>query len=434
MFRLTDSHAILLWLGLGFGQFLFAPPVRADLIRLKSGGEIRGEISQEKGATTGPEVSISTLAGTAVTVAREQIEFVTRRPLKIEEYESRAKRTPHTVEAQWKLAEWCRQHNLRSQRDVHLENIVQLDPEHEKAHYGLKHTKVDGVWMTREERMTSQGYVKHKGRWMTPQEVELTEKTEAEREREEKWFQQVHLWKNWLTGSYAPRSRDALQAFRELKDPDAVAALAKNFQNEEDKRMRGMYIQILANIPGPKPVPALVRQSLGDVDYELRYAALNSIKPEQFEAATPLYVRALKNSVNAIVGRAGQALGRVADDRVVPQLIEALITTHEYQVRVPVQPTPGFLADGSGMTNGGVALPPSVAIGLRTGQYSGVIINQPQTPQQTKIVTIEREEQNLEVLEALQKITGQNFGYNERTWKLWHAAQKNGVGNAPALP
>ncbi len=434
VFRLIYSPTMLVWLGLGCGVFLSPPAARADLIRLKSGGELRGEIPFEKGATSGPEVTITTLTGTQVVVAQDQIEFVTRRPLKFEEYETRAKRTPITIEAQWKLAEWCREHNLRSQRKAHLDHIIKLDPDHEKAHYGLKHTKVDGVWMTREERMTSQGYVKHKGKWMTPQEVELTEKTEAEREREEKWFQQVHLWKYWLTGSHAGRSRDALQTLRELKNPDAVAALVKNFQDEEDKRLRSMYVAILANIPGPKPVAALVTQSLHDVDYEIRYASLNSIKPEQYEAAVPLYIRELKNSVNAVVGRAGQALGRMADDRAVPQLIEALITTHQYQVRVPVPGSPGFLANGGGMTNGGVSLPPQVAIGLRTGQYNGVIINQPQTPQQTKVVTIEREEQNREVLEALQKITGKNFGYNERTWKLWHAAQKNGAGNVPALP
>ena len=434
MFRLNYSPKVLIALALGCGGFLFTPAVRGDLIRLKSGGEIRGEISQERGATTGPEVTISTLAGTSVTVAREQIEFVTRRPLKIEEYESRAKRTPASVEAQWKLAEWCRTHNLRSQRDVHLENIVKLDPEHEKAHYGLKHTKVDGVWMTREERMISQGYVWHKGRFMTPQEMELREKTEAEREREEKWFPQVHVWKNWLTGSHAGRSREALERFPRTQGSRCRRRVDEELSKRRRPAAADSVRPILANMPGTKPVPALVTQSLLDVNYEIRYAALNSIKPDQYEAATPLYVRELRNSVNAVVGRAGNALGRTADERVVPQLIDALITTHQYQVRVPVPNSPGFLANGGGMTNGGVALPPEVAIGLRTGQYNGVIINQPLAPVKTKVVTIEREEQNSDVLETLQKITGKNFGYNERTWKLWHAAQKNGAGNVPALP
>jgi hypothetical protein len=409
---------------------------RADLIRLKSGGEIRGTIPREKGATTGAEVSITTLSGTQVTVGQEQIDFITRRPLKIEAYETLARRAPDTVSGQWMMAEWCREQNLRSQREVHLERTIQLDPEHEKAHYGLKHTQVNGEWMSREERMTSQGYVKHKGRWVTPQELELSEKTEAEREREEHWFQQIHLWKNWLTGTHAARSRDALKNFSELKDPDAVAALVKNFQDNEDIRLRSLYVSVLENIPGPKPVPALVTQSLHDVDYELRYKALNAIPPEQFETATPLYVRELKHDLNAIVGRAGKALERMADDRVVPDLIEALITTHRYRVAVPDSGGVGFRSDGSGMTNGGTTLPPDVELALRSGQLNGVIINQPSNQMQRppKHVIVNRDEQNREVLATLQKITGQNFGYNERTWALWHAAQKNGAGNLPALP
>ena len=423
------------WVLAGLGSLFLTDAGHADLIRLKSGGEIRGTIPREKGATTGPQVTITTLAGTVVTIPQEQIDFITRRPIKIEEYETRARRTPNTVADQWALAEWCREQNLRSQRDEHLERILVLDPEHEKAHYGLGHTNINGEWMSREERMLAQGYVKYKGRWITPQELELTEKTEEERGREENWYQQVHLWKNWLTGTHAAQSREALQSFNNLKDPDAVPALVKNFQDEEDKRLRSLYISVLENMTGPKPVPALVAQSLHDVDYQLRYRAMNAIKPEQFETATRLYVRELKHESNAIVGRAGKALEKMADERVVPDLIEALVTTHRYRVAVPDTGSPGFRSDGGGMVQGGTVLPPDVEFGLRTGQYNGVIINQPnQLQRPPKIVIVNRDEQNSEVLSALQKITGENFGYNERNWKVWHAAQKNGVGNVPALP
>lgn len=436
MFILWKLHLPILLAALT-SAFCLSTTGRADLIRLKSGGEIRGTIPQEKGATSGPEVTIETLSGAEITVPQEQIAFVTRRPIKIEEYESRALRTPNTVEAQWALAEWCRENNLRSQRDEHLEQIVKLDPDHEKAHYGLKHTKVNGEWMTREERMTSQGYIKHKGRWITPQELELLEKTEAERAREEHWYQQVHVWKNWLTGTHAARSKDALRAFSELQDPDAVSALVKNFQDEPSKQLRSMYISILDNIPGPKPVSALVQQSLHDVDYELRYQALNAIKKEQYEFATPYYVQELKNDLNVVVNRAGKALERMADERSIPQLIDALVTTHRYRVRVPDRGGVGFRSDGTGMTNGsGTVLPPNVEMALRSGQINGVIINQPSNQMQrpAKFVTINRDEQNQAVLSTLQKITGENFGFNQRTWRVWHAAQKNGAGDLPALP
>lgn len=437
MFLLTNSPArwlLILSLALAFGAGRRA---EADLIRLKSGGEIRGSISREKGATTGPDVTIATLSGGEVTVSQEQIEFVSRRRMKIEHYETRARQTPNTVEDQWALAEWCREQNLRRQRADHLKQIIQLEPDHEKAHYGLDHTKIDGKWMTRAEHMTSQGYIKHKGRWITPQELELTQKTEAEREREEKWFQQIYVWKNWLTGSHAARSRDALKLLRELDDPDAVPALVKNFQDEKNEKLRSLYVSVLGNIPGPKPVPALVTQSLHDVDYEVRYKALNAVPPDQYEAAVPLYIRELKHDLNAVVLRAGKALERMADDRVIPELIDALVTTHRYRVRLRDQNGLNFRADGSGMTNGsGTVLPPNVELALRSGQINGVVVNQPsnQMKRPPRYATVEREKENQSVLAALQKITGKNFGFNERTWKLWHASQKNGGGKLPALP
>ena len=36
-------------------------------------------------------------------------------------------------------------------------------------------------------------------------------------------------------------------------------------------------------------------------------------------------------------------------------------------------------------------------------------------------------EQNVEVLNALKKLTGQNFGFDMRTWHLWWAANQNGA-------
>jgi hypothetical protein len=74
-----------------------------------------------------------------------------------------------------------------------------------------------------------------------------------------------------------------------------------------------------------------------------------------------------------------------------------------------------------------VPLPPEIEAGLLTGQLGGVIVNQPFQPQRTRTVTVRQSHQNPEVLEALKRITGENFGFNERTWKLWLAAEKKGL-------
>ena len=73
---------------------------------------------------------------------------------------------------------------------------------------------------------------------------------------------------------------------------------------------------------------------------------------------------------------------------------------------------------------------------LRSGQLSnGVVVNQANAPafKKTKIVRIKYEHKNGEVLSALRKLAGEDFGYDERTWRLWWIARKNGAGKIPNL-
>ena len=404
-----------------------AAVARADLIRLKNGGEVRGTVDRKIGVNADPVV-IETLSGATVSVERRHIDFVTRRPLKVEEYETRARATPNTVEAQWELAEWCRENGLSSQRNEHLEQVLRLDPDHEKAHYGLGHTNENGEWVSRDEIMESQGYVKHKGRWITPQELEILEKSKAELDAEREWYPKVRLWLGWLNGRHEERRRDGLTELKKIDDPHAVAALARNLRDDPNKELRALYVEILGNISGSKPVGPLVAQSLQDVDYEIRYAALNAIEPDLYPVAMPLYLRELKNKLNVTVCRAAAALERVGDESVIPALIEALVTTHHYKVQVPDQSsTYSFRSDGGAATGTDqLGLTPEMQALVASGQ-AYVQVARP-IPKRMRQVVIARDHQNAEVLTALQKLTGQSFGYDERSWKLWLAAQKSGVG------
>ncbi len=80
---------------------------------------------------------------------------------------------PQTEEGNWKMAEWCRQNNLTKQRALHLEEILNLNPDHEGTRYGLGYQRLGGVWTTTQEHFEKLGYVLHKGQWKTPQEIEI---------------------------------------------------------------------------------------------------------------------------------------------------------------------------------------------------------------------------------------------------------------------
>lgn len=407
---------------------LLAPAASADLIRLHNGGEVRGKL--RPGHTRDAEVTMDTLTGGVVVVARREIAFTTVRSLETEEYEVRAKQVPHTVAGHWELAEWCRQNRLRNQRIEQLELLLLIDPDHAEARRALGHVQDRGEWLTREELMARRGYILYQGRWVTQQELDLLEKNEAERTVEREWFPKVLAWVRWAAGTNERQRQQGIAALKEVRDPAAVAALTTHMAEHESVAIRTLFVRVLGNIPGPRSARPLAERSLFDSNALVRKAALDALRPDQFPGAVEVFLAALLNNDNAVVNRSAAALARVGDARVCPALFDALVTTHRYEVQIPVQQAMvlglpsggGTLVDAQALSQ---YLPPDVEAALRTGQYPfGVVVLPPAgVPQKFRVVRVQAQIPNAEVRAALVKLTGQDFGYHERTWKLWWAAE-----------
>lgn len=412
-----------------------SPAARADVVRLKNGGELRGELQPppRTAGRTAPAaeaaspatVTIRTLTGAIVTIATEEVEEVVRRRPLLEEYETLRQTTPDTVAAQWELAEWCRQKALAKERARHLARIVELDPAHVAAHRGLGHVRHEGRWTTSDEIMTARGYVKHKGRYVLPQELELLEAEQRDDAAEKAWYKQIKLWENWLDSDRAERQAEGLNGLRSIHDANAVSALFRTFKNNNNEQKRLLYIEIMGHIPGDKPLNPLVQQSLRDESRLVRDAAVIAIRRKDgASTAIPIYVRALKNEANVTVNRAANALAQLGDETVVPLLIEALVTRHRYKVLVPDQSI-AISTDGS-FASGGAAVPPEIAGMLATGQLPNGVQIQGTGGQRMKEVVVQRDEQNPSVLSALNLLTREDFGYDEQAWRNWHKAHLAG--------
>ena len=127
--------------------------------------------------------------------------------------------------------------------------------------------------------------------------------------------------------------------------------------------------------------------------------------------------------------RAGEALGRVGDENAVEPLIRALVTTHTYKVRVPVE---GYSFGSNGGFNTGSTLPPEIEAGLRLGVIQDVEIIPPRVA--TKLVPISVTHENASVLTALRHLTKQDFGFNETRWERWWKIDRHQTKLAPDLP
>ena len=417
------------------GMLVFgaAAPLQADLVKLSNGGELRGRIIRNSatGKSSPESIQLETLTGATVVVRKTDTQFVTMRSPVVEEYESRARRAADTLEAHWELSEWCRQKALSKQREVHLLKVVEHDPHHEKAQVALGRVWNEGAWVDRGELMASQGYVKYKGRYITTQELDVIQKTSAELEQEREWFQKIKLWHGWLLGNHEERRQQGYVALQTIDDPHSAPALIRFLCGDTRRDIRMLGATVLSKLPGAKAVAGLVKMTLFDTDAEVRYASLNGITPENFEYAQPTFIRELRSEYNTVLSRAAAALGRVGDERAIAPLIDALITTHRYSVPTNQLPGQSYSYRTDGSFGSGTSLPPEVEAAMRTGQLpQGAIVldgsNSPNAPK--KMVLVKVDHWNQDVLASLQKITQRDFGYDERTWHLWWAAEKTAGG------
>jgi hypothetical protein len=400
--------------------------VRADIVSLKNGGEVRGELLDDARKSRGEIVTVLTVTGATVAIVRSDVDTVVHRRMVVEEYETRRRSLDDTIEAHWDLAEWCRQKSLPRERETHLRRVTELDPEHAQAHRALGHIRNKGKWASRDEVMTGRGFVKYKGKYVLPQELEMILNEERISDAEKIWFRRVKTLHTWLDSDYPERQNEALAELRSIREPDAVSALARSFKAVPIEPQRLLYVEILSRIEGERPLQPLILQSLWDESEAVRKAAIRGVRRKDVDKALPAYLRGLKNGLNLIVNRAGAALGELGSTTAIPNLIDALVTRHTYTLLVP-DPAMGFRSDGTMTGPGQPVLPPEVELMLAAGQLPyGVQVQQfSAAPPRMKEVPIEKDEQNPAVLDALASLTGENFGYDEPAWRRWYNANQN---------
>ena len=204
--------------------FLFGfATARADLVHLKWGGELRGTVVD--GGKQDPQITVNTLTGGTLVMARTDVEFVRARSAVVEEYITRSRTIPHTAAAHWELAEWCKEKGLKTQRTEQLEAVVAVEPSNVEVHKTLGHIQYKGRWMPFEDKMAATGYFKHKGQWITQQELDLMEKTATRRAAEGEWYTKVKQALLMATGRNPARREEGAAQLRAVRDPDAILAL-----------------------------------------------------------------------------------------------------------------------------------------------------------------------------------------------------------------
>jgi hypothetical protein len=295
------------------------------------------------------------------------------------------------------MAEWCRERKLRDEARQHWERILELQPNHDEARAALGFRQNDGQWMTRDDVMASRGMVQYEGRFVTPQHVELLDRQKELKESQADWGNKLERLRRALTGRRQDRAAEAHAEIQQIRDPLAAEAVVAMLRREDDPELQRMWIEVAARLDHRLAVDALVELSLADPDPEIRHDCLEYLIQSGRTGLVTPYIRALRNSNNEIINRAGAALGQIGDRDAIGPLIDALVTKHRIRVADgdPNQHAYSFSPDGAAFSFGG----------------SG--------PQ-----VITQAVRNPDVLSALVSLSGgASFDYDQAQWRQWLAAQ-----------
>jgi hypothetical protein len=393
--RLRESDMPLLACVVALVMATLPTTSHADVFLLTTGGRIEGEwLNRDEQPPR--EYLVRTASGIKTSLQVTQVREVIRQsPLDLE-YQRRAAAAADTPAGQWELAEWCREQSLFDQRKTHLRRIVELDPQHAPSWRALGYQFLDGKWITRDQFRRDEGYELYKGKWRTPQEIEILEALARTELAQKEWLQKLRRWRNDLNSP--ERAKLAYESLAEVRDPLVVKPLGELLARERVRRVKSLYADILAAINTPEAVGVLVQRVLYDPDEEVFHYCLNRLVAADPPHLADPFITALKDRNNVTVNRAAAALGRIDDRTAISPLIAALVTTHARVLPGRASPdatSATFSGDGSSSLAGNQG--PQIVISR--------VRNQP-------------------VLDALIRLTGANFEYDQERWRYWHAQER----------
>jgi hypothetical protein len=360
----------------------------AEIYLLKSGGRIEAQPLNPDRAPAEPYL-VRTALGVRMALAPAQVRRVVVKSDVQKQYEAALPQVPNTADGHWQMAEWCKEAGLLDERKTHLNQVIDLEPDHEPARTALGYSRIAGSWMTQEEYFTSRGYIRSGGVWKLPQQIEL-EAAARERELAEKELRRnILMWLDQLEGR---RREDALRSLTSIRDPRAVMGLVEVLSDRKRSReVRLLCLEILTKLPAGLAGGALVRLAMDDNDAEVRDKCLDELIRAGGGAAE-FFIGQLTSKDNKRVNRAALCLERLADRDATLPLIAALVTTHEYW-EVPA-------GGGSG--------------GINFNSSGGLSMGG--SPKRKRV-----ELKNDTVLAALTSLNpGVNFNYDEEAWRRWY--------------
>ncbi len=397
---------------------LLTNSARGDRIVLRGGGEIRGKVIPDPSRKD--RISVLTEKGkTPLTFEKAKIAEIINEPSVLDDYVNERAKASSTAEAQYDLGVWCEKHKLTDLASLHYEAALKQDKAFGPAHQKLGHVLYADRWLTQDELRETQGLVKYKGKWITPEEKADREAQQAVTAEQASWVRRLRVLRHSVASGNESQARAAESQLLEIREPIAVKPLMNVFSEDLDP-LRRLLDRVLGLIPGPEAAAALVSRILYEPEQTVRLETLAQLERRTEPNVVRLLVKALSSTEPTIVNRSAWTLGSLNVVAAVPSLIPALFTTQYKLVMVGGTSSTGAMGASFGSvapsaTLGAMGRPGgSLTSGASLAAGGGITASRAPEP---KLVPVTY--QNVDVLNALSKLTGQNFGFDIPSWKNW---------------
>jgi hypothetical protein len=189
-------------------------------------------------------------------------------------YTVRREKTPNTIDAQLDLAKWCRSESLPDQERAHLTRVLEINPDEPNARKALGFTRVEGEWVSTAEQKRTEAH------------------EQARAEDLAAWKSTMERYVKSLDSSRPTRRAYAENQIRQLRDPQAIAAL-EEILAPHSETAAGLAIEALANMSRPEAALAISRVAVDTRWPSVRMAAATALKARPREQFVPALLGSL---------------------------------------------------------------------------------------------------------------------------------------------
>jgi hypothetical protein len=366
-------------------------------VHFPSGGTLVGDVVNESSVAGRNLFVFKSQSGSVWKLDQKKSVQKIERPDELHDrYASEAAKQADSPDGHWSMYDWCKNNGgsakFSREMKLHLRQIVRLDPSDAKAWRFLGYIDVGGQWVPEEQFYLETGYVKLKRRWIPRALLQVDQDRSTVDDHLGARKKALKQWeKNVLRKQPADAARSELV---KILDAASLEYFAENFlEKENDPALRLFFVDALGEIPNPISTAILVRRAMEDSDRSVREQALAMLDRDGFDTRNTLrsLYPYLKHPDNQLVNHAATLIGHYRDRQSIALLIESLRTVH----KVSTGSEPGRMSVN---TSGGLT--------MNTGPS-----------------TIDAQFTNKSVLQALNDITEEDFGFDVDRWKMWYSSQ-----------